>query len=154
MVNFQNENSYDLIVILLDSINYILDEKDLKKLIENSYKNLKKGGLLIFDINSEYKMEEVFGSKSYIYEYEDIFYTWDNIKDGDIIDMELNFFVENEDGTYQRIIENQVERIYSVDFMKKILKENIFSEIEIFDEDTMQEIKDDTLRILFKAKKE
>ena len=154
MVNFQNENSYDLIVILLDSINYILEEKDLKKLIENSYKNLKKDGLLIFDINSEYKMKEVFGSKSYIYEYEDIFYTWDNIKDGDIIDMELNFFVENDDGTYQRIIENQVERIYSVDFMKKILKENNFCEIEIFDEDTMQEIKDDTLRILFKAKKE
>ena len=99
-------------------------------------------------------MKEVFGSKSYVYEYEDIFYTWDNIKDGDIIDMELNFFVENEGGTYQRIIENQVERIYSVDFMKKILKENNFSEIEIFDEDKMQEIKDDTLRILFKAKKE
>ena len=154
MVDFQNENSYDLIVILLDSINYILDEKDLKKLMENSYKNLKKGGLLIFDINSEYKMEEVFGSKSYIYEYEDIFYTWDNIKTDDIIDMELNFFVENEDGTYQRIIENQVERIYSVDFMEKILKENNFSDIEIFDEDDMGKIKDDTLRILFKAKKE
>ena len=154
MVDFRNENSYDLIVILLDSINYILDEDDLKKLIENSYKNLKKGGLLIFDINSEYKMEEVFGSKSYIYEYEDIFYTWDNIKDDDIIDMELNFFVENEDGSYQRIIENQVERYYSVDFMKNILKENNLSDIEIFDEDTMQEIKDDTLRTPLKAKKE
>lgn len=154
MVNFQNESSYDLIVILLDSINYILDENDLRKLIENSYKNLKNGGLLIFDINSEYKMKEVFGSKSYIYEYEDIFYTWDNIKTDDIIDMELNFFVENEDGTYQRIIENQVERIYSVDFMEKILRENNFSDIEIFDEDDMGKIKDDTLRILFKAKKE
>lgn len=154
MVDFQYENSYDLIVILLDSINYILDENDLKKLMENSYKNLKEGGLLIFDINSEYKMKEVFGSKSYIYEYEDIFYTWDNIKTDDIIDMELNFFVENEDGTYQRIIENQVERIYSVDFMEKILRENNFSEIEIFDEDDMGKIKDNTLRILFKAKKE
>lgn len=154
MVDFQSENSYDLIVILLDSINYILDENELRKLIENSYKNLKKGGFLIFDINSEYKMKEVFGSKSYIYEYEDIFYTWDNIKTDDIIDMELNFFVENEDGTYQRIIENQVERYYSVDFMKNILKENKFSDIEIFDEDDMGKIKDDTLRILFKAKKE
>ena len=38
--------------------------------------------------------------------------------------------------------------------MKNILKENNFSDIEIFDEDTMQEIEDDTLRILFKAKKE
>ena len=99
-------------------------------------------------------MEEVFGSKSYVYEYEDIFYTWDNIKDDDIIDMELNFFVENENGLYQRIIENQVERYYSVDFMENILKENKFSDIEIFDEDDMGEIKDNTLRILFKAKKE
>ena len=154
MVDFQNENSYDLIVILLDSVNYILDENDLKKLIKNSYKNLKKDGLLIFDINSEYKMKEVFGSKSYIYEYEDIFYTWDNIKDDDIIDMELNFFVENEDGSYQRIIENQVERYYSVGFMKNILKENNFSDIEIFDEDDMGKLKDKTLRVLFKAKKE
>ena len=154
MVDFENENSYDLIVILLDSINYILDADDLKKLIENSFKNLKKGGLLIFDINSEYKMEEVFGSKSYVYEYEDIFYTWDNIKDDDIIDMELNFFVENEDGSYQRIIENQVERYYSVDFMKNILRKNNFSSIEIFDEDDMGKVKDDTLRILFKAIKE
>lgn len=38
--------------------------------------------------------------------------------------------------------------------MEKILKENNFSEIEIFDEDDMGKIKDDTLRILFKAKKE
>ncbi|MFR2716872.1 MAG: hypothetical protein ACLTA5_06105 [Anaerococcus obesiensis] len=30
----------------------------MKKLIENSYKNLKKGGLLVFDINSEYKMKK------------------------------------------------------------------------------------------------
>ncbi|WP_236785692.1 class I SAM-dependent DNA methyltransferase [Anaerococcus ihuae] len=154
MVDFQNKSSYDLIVILLDSINYILNENDLKKLMENSYKNLKKGGLLIFDINSEYKMKEVFGSKSYIYECEDIFYTWDNIRTDDIIDMELNFFVENEDGTYNRIIENQLERIYSVDFMEKILKENNFSDIEIFDEDDMGKLKDNTLRILFKAKKE
>ena len=62
----------------------------------------------------------------------------------------LNFILQ----AYQRIIENQVERYYSVDFMKNILKENNFSDIEIFDEDTMQEIEDDTLRILFKAKKE
>ena len=154
MVEYEKKDFYDLIVILLDSVNYVTNPSDLEKLFRNSYDNLKNDSLLVFDINSEYKMEEVFGSKSYVYEYEDIFYTWDNIKDGDIIDMELNFFVENEDGTYQRIIENQVERIYSVDFMKKILKENNFSEIEIFDEDTMQEIKDDTLRILFKAKKE
>lgn len=154
MVDFLKEDSYDLIVILLDSINYLTDENDLKKLFENSYKNLKDGGLLVFDINSSYKMEDVFGSNCFVYEYEDIFYTWDNIKEGDIVDMELNFFVENEDGSYKRIIENQVERYYSIDFMKEFLKDNKFKDIKIFDEDTFSSVKDDSMRILFSARKD
>lgn len=154
MVDFINEDSYDLIVILLDSINYLKDENDLKRLFENSYKNLKEGGLLVFDINSSYKMSEVFGSNTFVYEYEDIFYTWDNIKEGDIVDMELNFFVENEDGSYKRIIENQIERYYSIDFCVDILKDKNFKDIRIFDEDTMGEVKNDSLRILFSARKD
>lgn len=154
MVNYKKENTYDLIVILLDSINYLCKESDFRKLIANSYRNLRDGGLLVFDINSEYKMKKIFGSNTYVYEYEDIFYTWDNIKNGDMIDMELNFFVANEDGSYKRIIENQVEKYYSIDFAKSLLKDNKFKDIKVFDEDNMGEVKDDSLRILFGARKE
>ena len=154
MVDFENEGAYDLIVILLDSINYVTDKARLKRLFENSYKNLKDGGLLVFDINSKYKMEEVFGSNSFVYEYEDIFYTWDNIKEGDLVDMELNFFVEDEDGLYKRIIENQIERYYSIPYMKSLLKKNKFKDIRIFDEDTFNKVKDDSMRILFSARKD
>ncbi|MDD7464611.1 MAG: class I SAM-dependent methyltransferase [Anaerococcus sp.] len=151
MTTFLKEDSYDLIVILLDSINYVLDENDLKRLFKNFYKNLKKGGLLVFDINSLYKMEEVFGDNSYIYEYEDIFYTWDNNREDDLIYMYLDFFLENEDGTYRRIKENQVQRIYRPDFIKNELVSFGFEDIETFDEDTFTEVKDNTQRILFKA---
>ncbi|MDY3006436.1 class I SAM-dependent methyltransferase [Anaerococcus sp. AGMB00486] len=154
MVDFLNENSYDLIVILLDSINYVTDEDELRKLFKNSYKNLKEGGLLVFDINSAYKMDQVFGSNSFVYEYEDIFYTRDNIKEGDIIDMELNFFIKNNDGSYKRIVENQIERYYSIDFMKALLKNNNFTDIKILDEDTFAQVKDYSLRILFSARKD
>lgn len=154
MVDFVRENHYDLIVILLDSINYVIDENDIKKLFKNSYRNLKEGGLLVFDINSLYKIEEVFGSNSFVYEYEDIFYTWDNIKRGDIVDMQLNFFVEKENGLYERIIENQVERYYSIDFLTNLLKKNKFTDIRIFDEDSFGPIEDHSLRILFSARKD
>lgn len=154
MVDFENEGAYDLIIVLLDSINYVTDKKDLEKLFKNLYKNLNQGGLLVFDINSKYKMEEVFGSNSFVYEYEDIFYTWDNIKEGDLVDMELNFFVEDEDGLYKRIIENQIERYYSIPYMKSLLKKNKFKDIRIFDEDTFNKVKDDSMRILFSARKD
>lgn len=154
MVEFENPNSYDLIVILLDSINYVTDSRDLEKLFKNCYKNLKEGGLLIFDINSEYKMNEIFGSNCYVYEYEDIFYTWDNFLEDNLVDMHLNFFLENEDGSYKRIYEYQQERVYDRGFVKEMAKKSGFSNIKLYDEDDMGEIKEDTLRILYKAVKE
>lgn len=153
MVEYEKKDFYDLIVILLDSINYVTDPKKLEKLFINSYANLKDDSLLVFDINSEMKMRDIFGSECYVYEYEDIFYTWDNFLEDDLIDMHLNFFVENEDGSYKRIREYQQERIYSIDFIKKLLEKTGFVDIEIFDEDTMRKVDDDTLRVLFSARK-
>lgn len=153
MVEYEKKDFYDLIVILLDSINYVTDPKKLEKLFINSYANLKDDSLLVFDINSEMKMRDIFGSECYVYEYEDIFYTWDNFLEDDLIDMYLNFFVENEDGSYKRIREYQQERIYSIDFIKKLLEKTGFVDIEIFDEDTMRKADDDTLRVLFSARK-
>ena len=151
MVEFENPNSYDLIVILLDSINYVTDPRDLERLFKNCYKNLKPNGLLVFDINSEYKMNEVFGSNCYVYEYEDIFYTWDNFMEDELVDMHLNFFIEDEDGRYDRIYEYQQERAYGRDFVKRLVAKAGFSDIKMFDEDDMGKIKEDSLRILYQA---
>lgn len=153
MTKFQNELSYDLIVILLDSINYVTNPNDLKELFKNCYNNLKEGGLLTFDINSVYKMREIFGSNCFVYEYEDIFYTWDNHMEGDLVEMDLNFFVENEDGSYKRIIEEQTQKVYELDWILNQIKEVGFTDIEIFDEDDFKEVKGDSLRILFSARK-
>ena len=153
MVEYEKKDFYDLIVILLDSVNYVTNPADLEKLLRNSYDNLKDDSLLVFDINSEMKMREIFGSECYVYEYEDIFYTWDNYMEDDLIDMNLNFFVENPDGTYNRIEEYQQERIYSIDYVKTLLEKIGFTDIRIFDEDTLDDVNEETLRVLFSARK-
>ena len=153
MVEYAKKDFYDLIVILLDSVNYVTNPDDLEKLFRNSYDNLNDYSLLVFDINSEMKMREIFGSECYVYEYEDIFYTWDNFLEDDLIDMNLNFFVENPDGSYKRIEEYQQERIYSIDYVKSLLEKIGFTEIKIFDEDTMTDVNENTLRVLFSARK-
>ena len=153
MVEYEKKDFYDLIVILLDSVNYVTNPTDLEKLFRNSYDNLKDDSILVFDINSEMKMREIFGSECYVYEYEDIFYTWDNYMEDDLVDMELNFFVENPDGTYKRIREYQCERVYSIDFMKDLARNSGFSDLQIFDEDKLEKVDEDTLRVLFAARK-
>lgn len=154
MVEFENPDKYDLIVILLDSINYVTDPKDLQKLFDNCYNNLKENGLLVFDINSEYKIKEIFGSNCYVYEYEDIFYTWDNFYEDDLVDMHLNFFVEKEDGSYDRIYEYQQECLYTIDQVKKMVDKAGFLDIKAYDEDDFSKVKEDSQRILFSAVKE
>ncbi|MDO4662363.1 MAG: class I SAM-dependent methyltransferase [Tissierellia bacterium] len=153
MVEFLNKNSYDVIIILLDSINYITDKDKLIKLFENCYCNLKEEGILIFDINSPEKIINVFGNESYVYEYEDIFYTWENEFDGKFVDMYLNFFVKEND-RYKRIEEYQKERLYYPNEIEEILENIGYINIKNFDEDTMKETNSNTMRILFKAKKE
>ncbi len=154
MVEFENPDKYDLIVILLDSINYVTDPKDLQKLFDNCYNNLKENGLLVFDINSEYKIKEIFGSNCYVYEYEDIFYTWDNFYEDDLVDMHLNFFVEKEDGSYDRIYEYQQERLYTIDQVEKLVDKAGFLDIKAYDEDDFGKVREDSQRILFSAVKE
>ena len=153
MVEYEKKDFYDLIVILLDSVNYVTNPADLEKLFRNSFDNLKDDSLLVFDINSEMKMREIFGSECYVYEYEDIFYTWDNYLEDDLIDMNLNFFVENPDGSYRRIEEYQQERIYSINYVKTLLDKVGFTDIKIYDEDTLDDVNEETLRVLFSARK-
>ncbi len=150
---FDFDNNYDVIVSLLDVINYFTDEKDLRRLFENAYRGLRPGGVFIFDINSYNKLKEVLANNTYVYEYENIFYSWENKMEGDLVHFYLNFFIRTEDMTYERIRESQTERYYSIDYIEGLLREVGFKEIEYIDEDSKKEVTDKTQRILFSAKK-
>lgn len=152
MTEFQRENYYDVIIILLDSLNYILEKSKLEMLFNNCSKNLKDDGILIFDLNSEKKIKEIFGFETYVLEYEDIFYTWQNNLDGDIVEMRLNFFIKEND-KYRRIEEFQTQRYYSPNLVIKLCEKNNFKFINYYDEDSFGTINEDTMRILFEFRK-
>ena len=68
--------------------------------------------------------------------------------------MHLNFFVENKDGSYDRIYEYQLERVYTIDQVSQKVKQAGFKDIKTYDEDDFGPVKADSLRILFSAVKE
>ncbi|MDY3738502.1 MAG: class I SAM-dependent methyltransferase, partial [Peptoniphilaceae bacterium] len=153
MVDFKNPGSYDCIVILLDSINYVLENEKIEKLFNNCYKNLKENGVLIFDLNSPYKMEKVFGDKTYVMENKNIFYTWENYKENNLVEIYLNFFIEK-DGLYQRFEEYQTERIYKPEEMLDLALNAGFNHVSYTDEDNPGNLNDKSLRLLYYATKE
>ncbi|MFC1887962.1 4-hydroxythreonine-4-phosphate dehydrogenase PdxA [Candidatus Cloacimonadota bacterium] len=60
MLSPVKENSYDLIILLFDSINYLLKEAQINILLANISKGLKDDGLFIFDISTVRNCEENF----------------------------------------------------------------------------------------------
>ena len=152
---YMDQKPFSLCVSTLDSTNYILDENVLIEIMEKIHELLDTEGLYFFDINSEYKLKEILGNRSYIYEKEDIFYTWDNYYDPDEnkVDFILDFFVE-EQGLYRRFTEYQTESIYSVPEISSFLKNTGFKILEIIDFDTGDVPTGETQRILFIAKKD
>ena len=81
MINFNINKKYDAIISICDSINYILNEKDLLKTFTNVKNHINEDGIFIFDINSYYKLSEIIGNNIFVEDREDIFYTWENYFD-------------------------------------------------------------------------
>lgn len=110
--NLKLDKKFDLITCGLDSTNYILEEDSLKGYFEGVYNHLKDNGIFIFDVNTEYKIKEVLGNNTYNYDNGDVLYIWENNLEGDVVTMELTFFVK-EGQVYRRIDETHRERCYS-----------------------------------------
>ena len=105
----------------------------------------------MFDVNTPYKLIEVMGNNHFVYEYEDIFYTWVNqyYEEDNLIDFYIDFFVKNEDNSYQRIRETQTEKVYSLDAIRFMLYNSGFNTVKIIDFDTGKSLEDYTQRALF-----
>ena len=123
----------------LDSLNYLTDDGDLQKVFSLVHNYSDPDALFMFDVNSEFKFENVYADNSYILEDEDeegraIFCGWQNSYDKDtkICNFYLSVFEEDEDGNYYRSDEEQKERCYTEKEIKDTLKECGFELIDVF----------------------
>lgn len=135
MVDFKINKKFDCILSTCDSINYILDEKDLLKTFTNAYNHLRDGGLFIFDINSYYKLKELIGNNIFLEDRGEIFYTWQNQFDLDtnICNFYLTFFYSQDGEHFLRFDEEHKERAYKNEEIINTLKEAGFDKIDVYE---------------------
>ena len=114
MTEFELYGTVDAIVCSLDGVNYLTEDDQVKKLFSLAENYLNPNGLFVFDINSEYKLKNILGNNTFIYDEDGVFCVWDNVYDEDsgICGFNLDFFTRKEDGTYIRESEYQEERVY------------------------------------------
>ena len=137
MEDFELYGTVGAIVCSLDSINYLTDDESLYETLRLCNNYLEPDGLLIFDINTEYKFKNVLSDNVFTFDSENIFYTWENnyCEDEKLCDFYLTFFVK-EGEQYTRFDETHTERAYSDEEIGKALKTNGFSVVEKLDDFT------------------
>lgn len=146
--------SCDGFLCMTDGFNYITSLNTLKKIfirIRNCF--IEPDGVFVFDISSPYKLENTLGSNTFIYNTDDIFYTWENKYKKPFCKMELNFFKKAEVG-FERFEEIQIQRAYSAEEIKKALLSSGFLNIEVYGGYDFSSVKEDSSRLVFVAKPE
>ena len=152
MTSLSLNKKFDLITSVLDSTNYITDVEGLKNYFCGVHEHLKDNGLFIFDINSYYKLSEILGNNIYTYSEEEVFYTWENVFEDNLLSMFLTFFVKKGD-LYERFEEEHLERAYTEKELEKELEKANLEILAKFDGYTENYVQANTERIVYIIKK-
>lgn len=150
MIDFEFNKKFDSIISICDSINYIIDIEDLKNTFSNVYNHLKDGGTFIFDINSYYKLSKVIGNNTFVYDEDDVFYTWENEFENDISNFYLTFFLKEKD-IYHRFNEIHRERAFHIEEIMLLLNKVGFEKISAFEGLSFEKPSNESTRINFLA---
>lgn len=154
MAELELVDEYDLVGIFCDSLNYLQTEDEVNSTFQQISRYMKKGGLLLFDIHSLFKINEIFMDQTFTYDEDGICYIW-NCFEGEFpntVDHELTFFVEDSSGKYDRVDENHTQRTFPVHFYTRWLEDAGFELLETVG-DFEGPVHEQTERIFFVSRK-
>ncbi len=144
----------DCAICVLDGINHLSCADAVKAAFSKVSLFMNKGGAFAFDVNTLYKHRNVLADNVFVYEPDGVYCVWQNSFDesDSSVEITLDFF-EEEDGVYYRSGESFVERAYELSEIKLWLEEAGFEVAGIYDDLTLDAVRDDSERAVFLAKK-
>jgi SAM-dependent methyltransferase len=133
MRSFELYGSIGAVVCCLDAVNCMMKKTDLDACFATVHNYLDPDGLFLFDVNTPYKFENVFGDNAYILEDEGVFCGWQNEfdKKNGSCTFYLSVFEEDE-GVYIRHDEVQREKMYTEKQLTEALQRAGFEVLGFF----------------------
>ncbi len=141
-------------VCALDSVNYITDQRRLRRLFARLHRYLRPGGLFVFDIKTTAWFEELDGVSS-VWEEDGWFAAWQYGFDRRTMRAlnAVDLFIER-DGLYERHSELHRQRAYPLDFVLRLLKECGFSQAEVYQSTDLAPYQEESGRLYIAARRE
>lgn len=137
-----------------DSLNYILEEEELKTVFSLVNNYLFPGGIFVFDFNTDYKYREVIGNTTITENREDCSFIWENYYDPEeeINEYDLTIFVQEEENLFRRFTETHFQRGYTVEQMLRLVEEAGMKVVEVKDADTGEAVTEQSERVYMVAR--
>ena len=154
MREFELYGTVRAIISRCDSLNYIRELSELKEVFAWVNNYLDPNGLFIFDMNTEYKYQNILGDNTFAEVREQASFIWENTYDIDkrINEYDLNLFIKLEGDNYKKFEERHVQKAYTFDeILSAIDSSNMVLE-KYLDADTFGDVSEKTERILFVAR--
>lgn len=154
MREFELYGTVRAVVSICDSMNYLLEEKDLRRVFELVNNYLDPKGIFIFDLNTVYKYEELLGETTISENRDEGSFIWDNFYDAEtgINEYDLTLFIREKENLYRKYEETHFQRAYSLETVKKLLAEAGMEFVAAYDAFTREPVKADSERIYIIAK--
>ena len=121
----------DTAVCNLDAVNHF-PPQEIDEIIRRAALFLEPNGIFVFDVNSQYKFENLLNGNCYSYDENDVFCSWTSTFENKKAQIHLDIFEKISDNTYSRSEQSIDEYYYS-------------------DEELMQMLDNHGLDILFKT---
>ena len=145
MQDFELYGTVRAVVSVCDSMKYLFA-------LVNNY--LDPGGLFIFDMNTIHKYRDVIGDTTIAEDREDGSFIWENSYDqeNNLNVYELALFLPREDGLYEKCEEEHVQRAYSIETIKSMIRKAGMELVAIYDAYTHKQGDENCERLTFIAK--
>lgn len=138
-----------------DSVNYLTTDADMVKLFKRINTFLFPRGIFVFDFKTLYLYRDVIGDRTIAEDRDDCSFIWDNWfdKKTHINEYDLSLFIKDagsseEDNVFRKYREVHEQRGYTLDEMKRFVKEADLEWVTEMDSDSMGPVTDKSERIL------
>ena len=154
MRTFELYGTVEAVVCTLDGVNHLTKSTDVAECFHWVHNYLVPNGIFVFDINTTYKFEQIFGNNAYILEDDGVLCAWQNAYDKKrgLCRFYLSLFEEEQDGSYTRTDTVQTERAYSLKKIKMLLADAGFELLFVKDGYTQNEPQPTTERLCIAAR--
>lgn len=128
--------TFDLATCLDDSLNYLLSDTELERALEGVARNVRPGGLFVFDMNTLAVYTEIF-SRDRVVETDRAMFCWRGsgqtaVSPGATCEATIEIFSERDDGSWTRSSSRHLQRHHEPALVRKLLPVAGFELIEVY----------------------